>query len=60
MGRLPLREYVGALAAAGYSGVYNLEPEPERWDDSVCPAEEIIRSVELLRAVLSETKEERS
>lgn len=58
MGKLPLKTFIHALKKTGYSGVYNLEPEPERWDESTDAAEEIIRSVELLRNTLQQTEEE--
>lgn len=51
-GQLPLEEFVRALSGAGYTGVYNLEPEPERWDEERDAAEEIIRSAELLVEML--------
>ena len=55
MGFLPLAEYIGALQKAGYSGVYNLEPEPERWADTVDAAGEIVRSVKILNTALQAT-----
>ena len=58
MGELPLKPYLSALVAAGYRGVFNLEPEPERWADSVDAAEEIVRSVSILRNTLLSIKEE--
>lgn len=58
MGELPLADYVRALLESGYTGVFNLEPEPERWDASADAAEEIVRSVELLSAALRKAKEE--
>ena len=57
MGAIPLPEYLRALRCAGYTGVYNLEPEPERWADSTDAASEIILSLELLKTALSQTKE---
>lgn len=50
-GELPLREYAAALMRAGYQGVFNLEPEPERWAETTDAAEEIVRSVGLLRSI---------
>ena len=58
MGTLPLKAYLSALLNAGYRGVYNLEPEPERWNESIDAAEEIIRSVILLKNTLLAHKEE--
>ena len=58
MGNLPLKAYLAALLAAGYRGVFNLEPEPERWDESIDAAEEIVRSVVLLKNTLISFKEE--
>jgi len=58
MGELPLKSFILALKKTGYSGVYNLEPEPERWDESIDAAEEIIRSVGILRNTLQQTEEE--
>lgn len=58
MGDLPLKFFIRALQKAGFSGVYNLEPEPERWDESIDAADEIIRSVEILRNTLQQTEEE--
>jgi len=58
MGELPLAGYIRALLQSGYTGVFNLEPEPERWDASTDAAEEIVRSVELLRKILRKEKEE--
>ena len=58
MGDLPLDDYVRLLAGSGYAGVYNLEPEPERWDAAIDAAHEIVRSVELLREAIRKTEEE--
>lgn len=58
MGELPLADYVRLLTESGYTGVYNLEPEPERWDASIDAAREIIRSVELLKETVLRIKEE--
>lgn len=57
MGSLPLAQYLAALKAAGYTGVYNLEPEPERWAEHIDAAEEIVRSVQLLKTALNEVQE---
>lgn len=57
-GCLPLRDYLSALLRAGYRGVFNLEPEPERWAESVDAAEEIVRSVSILKTTLLSIKEE--
>ena len=58
MGALPLKEYVAALMTHGYNGVYNLEPEPERWAEDVDAAEAIIRSVGLLKETLNQARED--
>ena len=48
-GKLPLGRYLAALHDAGYTGVYNLEPEPERWQErDACAA--VLASVDLLAA----------
>lgn len=57
MGSLPLARYLRALQAAGYAGVFNLEPEPERWEASLHPAQEIIRSVYILKDALHGAEE---
>ena len=58
MGELPLADYVRLLTESGYTGVYNLEPEPERWDASIDAAHEIVRSVELLKKTVQSIEEE--
>lgn len=55
MGELPLAEYIGALQSAGFSGVFNLEPEPDRWAETIDAAGEIIRSTEILAKTLQST-----
>ena len=56
MGELPLNEYLLALSHAGYKGIYNLEPEPERWADSVLPDREILASSVLLAGFMHQIK----
>ena len=58
MGDMPLKAYLTALKKVGYRGVYNLEPEPERWNDSIDAAQEIVRSVSLLHDMLKAIEEE--
>lgn len=58
MGELPIKSFISALRKSGYCGVYNLEPEPERWNESIDAAEEIIRSVGILKKTLQQTEEE--
>ncbi len=45
---LPLDDYLGAFAD-GYDGVFNLELEPERFKDTLDPADALIGSVRVLR-----------
>lgn len=48
-GVLPLDEYVRALKNAGYQGVYNFEPEMERWAEDTDIPGEFLRSIHILK-----------
>lgn len=49
MGEAPLSEYVSVLKRAGYEGVFNFEPEPERWPEGTDVPGEMLRSVRILK-----------
>lgn len=52
VGVLPLREYVQALMDAGFTGVFNLELEPERWPEFMDTAEGYLSSIATLKNIL--------